>query len=177
MYGEKGALVSAGRGPRSKSPSAPPGGHQPTATILTAPPTGCTRAPGLHLEAAPERPVLIPTPSNSHTAGALGRRRGSICGASKTAGLAVGTEDKWAKPSTAHRRRQKKLCHAERRAVLHQVSPSVTQLFRAAFLGSCHITRLMSALRSVINSPARLRGDWGATPLAHPVERDRPVPS
>lgn len=168
-------MLGVGSGTESV-PSPPPRGHQRCSVHHHLNPAShrLDRMP----RAAPERRPL-PTPCKSRTAGALTRRRASVCGASTAAGLAVVTEGKWAKRSAARRRRRrrwKELCHARHRAVVRQVSPSVTQLFRA-FLGSCHITRLMSTLRFVINSPARLHGDRGATLVAQTIERDCPVPS
>lgn len=70
------------------------------------------------------------------------------------------------------------LCHAGRRALfLRQVSPSVTQLFRVSFFGSCRITRLMST--QVGNKPAgRIPGDRGS-PVHRAVRRSplRRVPA
>lgn len=61
----------------------------------------------------------------------------------------------------------KDLCHAGHHTAPLQVSPLVTQLFRVSFLGSCHITRLMSTLGFVIKLPASYMataGHWLTRP-------------
>lgn len=135
----------AWRGPHTTLPPAPPGRHH-----LNAAPhrrQSARRQIASEAEGCAER---APNPSP-----ACGRpRRGSLCGGVPTpAGRAVGTRASGqSRPLPAA---CKELCHAGRRAALRQVSPSVTQLFRVSFLGSRHITRLMSTPRFVINPPAR----------------------
>lgn len=102
--------------------------------------------PGLDLSADP-----LPPP----VAARIARSRSSLCSVPTQEDRAVGAPGKWVKPSAARCHRHCPQGALSCPAALRQVSPLVTQLFRVSFLGSCHITRLMSTQRFVINPPAR----------------------
>lgn len=86
--------------------------------------------------------------------------QGSLCSTFRQEGRAVGTHGKWLKPSTTRHHSHRNppegsFVTTQCPVAFCQVSPLVTQLFCVSFLGSRHITRLMSTLRFVINLPAR----------------------
>lgn len=147
LPGVAGARTPRGlEGAPHRAPSAPPGCHHLNAA--SRPPPSSRGQIG--------RPRAAPSPEASPLPAAARTAAPSAASALRPAGRAVGIRASGqSRPLPVAAAAWKELCHARRRAVLRQVSPSVTQLFRVSFLGSRHITRLMSTRRFVINPPAR----------------------